>query len=424
VAADGSSLQQETYLDKSRGEYQHAWPEFLPDGRRYLFLVRSTQASQSGLWVGTLGSPDRTRLMPAFSRTVYSGTGHLLFVREGSILAQPFDLRTATPSGEPVAVAGPAHYHRAGDAAFDISNNGVLVYRPGSGLQASRLVLFDRHGREVRAITPDGYYKRPVFSPDGQRLAAERYDSQFGKSDVWVYDLARGSALQLTSGDAPDVRPTWSPDGRRIAFSSRRRDTFDIYVKTVDAADSEQLVDASPGDKLVDHWSPADKTLAVTVTRSGLWTFPLAPGAKPTLVRGSTGTDPWQSEFSPDGRWIAYVSSERPTPDVFVEPVPSTGERWQVSGQGGSDPHWRGDGRELIYLAPDGRLLGVSITPGPRWHAGAPYVLFRVTVPELLGPTDVTLSRDGRFIVVNTLLEAPHVPPIHVIVNWTQLLSR
>jgi eukaryotic-like serine/threonine-protein kinase len=326
--------------------------------------------------------------------------------------------------GEPVTVAGPAHYHRAGDAAFDISNNGVLVYRPGSGLQASRLVLFDRHGREVRAITPDGYYKRPVFSPDGQRLAAERYDSQFGNSDVWLYDLARDSALQLTSGDAPDVRPTWSPDGRRIAFSSRRRDTFDIYVKTVDAADSEQLVDASPGDKLVDHWSPAGTTLAVTVTRSGLWTFPLVPGAKPTLVRGSTGTDPWQSEFSPDGRWIAYVSSERPTPDVFVEPVPATGERWQVSAQGGSDPHWRGDGRELIYLAPDGRLLGVSITPGPRWHVGAPYVLFRVTVPELLGPTDVTLSREGRFIVVNTLLEAPHVPPIHAIVNWTQLLSR
>jgi Tol biopolymer transport system component len=424
VAADGSSPHQETYLDTSRGEYQHAWPEFLPDGRRYLFLVRSTQASQSGIWIGTVGAPERTRLMPAFSRTVYSRTGHLLFVRDGSIMAQRFDVRTATLSGEPVSVAGPAHYHRAGDAAFDISDNGVLVYRPGSGLQPSRLVLFDRQGREVRAITPEGYYKKPTFSPDGQRLAAERYENPSGNPDLWLYDLVRGSALRFTTGDVPDVRPVWSPDGNHIAFSSKHRSTFDIYVKSVDRADSEQLVDASPGDKLVEHWSPDGKSLAVTVTRSGLWTFPLTHDAKPVLVRPSTtAVDPWQSEFSPNGRWLAYVSSEGPTPEVFVEPVPATGQRWQVSAQGGSDPHWRGDGRELIYLAPDGRLLGVSITPGTRWKAGAPYALFRVSVPELLGPTDVTISPDGQFIVVNTLLEAPHVPPVHVVVNWTQLLN-
>jgi serine/threonine protein kinase/Tol biopolymer transport system component len=423
VAAGGSSLRQETYLDESRGEFQHGWPEFLPDGRRYLFLVRSSQASQSGIWIGSLDSPVRTRLIPAFSRTVYSRTGHLLFVRDGSIMAQRIDLRTMTLSGDPAGVAGPAQHHSAGDAAFDISDNGVLVYRPRSDLQPTRLMLFDRRGRELRAVAPAGFYRAPTFSPDGQRLAAERLN-QFGNPDVWLYDIVRGSALQFTSGDAPDVRPAWSPDGRRIAFSSQRRQTFDIYVKTVDAADPEQLVDASRGDKFVEHWAPDGKSLAATISRSGLWILPLTRDAKPVLVHRSTTADPWQSEFSPDGRWIAYVSSEGPTPEVFVEPVPATGERWQVSAEGGSDPHWRGDGRELIYLAPDGRLLGVGIVPGARWKAGPPYLLFRVSVPEPLGPTDVSLSPDGQFVVVNMVLGAPPVPPVHVVVNWAHLLDR
>jgi eukaryotic-like serine/threonine-protein kinase len=424
VAADGSSLQQATYLDQSRGEYQHAWPEFLPDGRRYLFLVRSSQASQSGIWIGSLDSPERTRVIPAFSRTVYSPTGHLLFVRDGSIMAQQFDLRTMAVSGDPMSLAGPAQYHNAGDAAFDISDNGVLAYRPGTDLQSTRLMLFDRHGRQLRTVAPAGFYREPTFSPDGQRLAAERFENQSSNPDIWIYDLVRGSALKFTSADAPDVRPTWSPDGRRIAFSSKRRETFDIYVKTVDTADPEQLIDASSGDKFVDHWAPDGQTLVSTVLRSGLWILPLTRDAKPVLVRRSTTADPWQAEFSPDGRWIAYVSSEGPASDVFVEPVPATGERWQVSAQGGSDPHWSGDGRELIYLAPDGGLFGVGIVPGARWKAGPPYLLFRVSVPEPAGPTDISLSPDGQFVVVNTVLGAPPVPPIHVIVNWAQLLDR
>jgi eukaryotic-like serine/threonine-protein kinase len=424
VAADGSSHRQETYLDESRGEYQHSWPEFLPDGRRYLFLVRSHQASQSGIWIGSLDSPERKRLIPAFSRTVYSRTGHLLFVREGAIMAQPFDLRTMTISGDAVGVTGPAQFHSAGDAAFDISNDGVLVYRARSDLQSTRLIQFDRRGREVRAVAPSGFYRAPTFSPDGLRLAVERSDNQFGNPDVWLYDLERGSSLRFTSGNAPDVRPAWSPDGRQIAFSSRHDETFDVYVKTVDAADPERLVDASPGDKYVDDWAPDGKSLAVTIARNGLWILPLTKDAKPVLVRRSTTADPWQSSFSPDRRWITYVSSEGPTPEVFVEPIPATGERWQVSAQGGSEPHWRRDGRELIYLAPDGRLLGVSIVPGAQWKAGRPYQLFRVSVPEPLGPTDVSLSPDGQFVVVNALLNAPPVPPVHVVVNWAQLLNR
>jgi Tol biopolymer transport system component len=327
-------------------------------------------------------------------------------------------------SGEAVAVTGPAQFHSAGDAAFDISNDGVLVYRPRSDLQSTRLILFDRRGREVRAIAPAGFYRAPTFSPDGQRLAVERFDNQFGNPDVWLYDLVRGSTLRFTSGDAPDVRPAWSPDGRQIAYSSRRHDTFDLYVKTVDAADPERLIDASPGDKYVDDWAPDGKSLAVTIARNGLWILPLTKEAKPVLVRRSTTADPWQSSFSPDGRWITYVSSDGPTPEVFVEPVPSTGERWQVSAQGGSDPHWRRDGRELVYLALDGRLLGVSIVPGAKWKAGRPYELFRASVPEPLGPTDVGLSPDGQLVVVNASLNAPPVPPIHVVVNWPQLLKR
>ena len=426
VSADGSALQQLTFLDQSAGEYQHTWPQFLPDGRHYLFVVRNRDATQSGVWIGSIDSQDRRRVMLAYSRTVYSPSGYLLFVRDGVIAAQRFDIRTMTISGEPQLLTASAQYHSASDAAFDVSNNDVLVYRPmeGPGQPSTRLMLLDRRGREVRAITSAGFHRSPRFSPDGTRLAAERIEPGSTNPDIWLYDLSRGSASRFTTSDAPDVGPVWSPDGHRIAFSSRRGETFDLFVKSVDATEPEQRLDASAGDKFAEHWSPDGKSLAGTLIRGGLWLRTLAPDASPQLLRRSTSLERWQSEFSPDGRWIAYAATESGSSDVFVEPVPATGERWQISSQGGSEPHWRGDGRELIYLATDGRLLGVEVMPGRRFRAGTPYFLFRVSVPEPLGPNDISLSPDGQFVVVNTVVGDLPVPAVHVVVNWPSLLHQ
>jgi serine/threonine protein kinase len=423
IAADGSSRQQLTRLDATRGEYQHSWPHFLPDGRRYLFIVRSKEPEVSGLYVGALDSGLKTRLMPPYSRTVYTGTtGHLLFVHSGSLMAQGFDPRRAVLLGEPTQIVGDVKFHPEGDAAFDVSRNGVLVYRPAEGQPKTRLTLFDRRGRELRVVGPTGFYRSPHFSPDQQRVVVERFSPGSDNPDLWIYDLARGGESRFTSSEAPDVAARWSPDGRKIAFSSRRHTDFDIYVKGVDTTEAERVLDESPGDKFVEDWSPDSRWLSATIVRNGLWIMPVGRGPKPFMIRRSTVLQSWQSEFSPDGRWVVYASAETTPPEVYAEPVPTTGERWQVSTHGGAEPHWRGDGRELVYLAPDGRLLGVEVGSASQWHTGPAHELFRVSVPELLGPTDVSLSRDGQLVLVNTLLSDPPVPPVHVLVNWPQVI--
>src|SRR5262249_20400630 len=153
--------------------------------------------------------------------------------------------------------------------------------------------------------------------------------------DIWIYDVARQSAVKLTSTDAPDVNPVWAPDGKRIVFSSKRDSTYHLFTKTVDSTEAEQPVTPSPGDALVENWSRDGQFLSVTIPRNGLWIVPLAPGQKPWNVRRAVRNTLWQSEFSPDGRWLAYMSEESGSPEVFVEPFPATGARWQVSTRGG-----------------------------------------------------------------------------------------
>ena len=178
-----------------------------------------------------------------------------------------------------------------------------------------------------------------------------------------------------------------------------------------------------PGDKFVEHWSSDGRFLSGTVLRSGLWIFPLDPSAKPWMVRGDDETRAfWQSEFSPDGRWFAYTSRESGSSEVYVEPFPATGSRWQVSTHGGAEPHWRRGGRELLYLTPDGMLMAASLTRG--WEKSRPTALFRISVPDLVESGDYTVSPDGERIVVNTFISDPVVPPIDVVVNWTALLKR
>jgi serine/threonine protein kinase len=424
INADGTGRAPVTTFDETRGENRHAWPEFLPDGRQFLYLVRSSEPEQNGVYLGSLDSPQRTRIMPAYSRTVYGRTGHLLFVRDGTLLAQRFDERTRSVSGDPVSLGSNVRVHAGGDAAFDISDNGVLVYRLSEGLASMRLQRHDRRGRPLQLVADTGFYRHPRLSPDGRRVAVEKLEPGSSNADIWLYDTVRGGATRFTSHEGADVRPTWSPDGRRIAFSSRRGSQFDVYVKTVDTTDPEELIDDSTGDKFVEDWSSDGRSLALSILRSGLWIRPFVGRAKPTLVQGSKLAEHWHAEFSPDGRRIAYVSSASGREEVYVEPLPRTGDRWQVSTQGGADPHWRGDGLELVYLAPDGGLMSVEINPGSRFQPSTPVFLFRVLVPELFGTSDISFSEDGGQFVVNAMIGDPPVPPLHVIVNWQQLVGK
>jgi Tol biopolymer transport system component len=411
-----------TTVDASLGEYQHGWPEFLSDGRRFLFIIRSSRADRSGLYVGSVDGDPARRVMPAFSRVRYVD-GYLVFVRQGALVAQRFDEASGAIAGEPVPLADRVKYHAASDAAFDVSRTGVLVYGQSTGEVTTRLMVFDDRGRELRPLTPPGSYRHPTFSPDGRRIVAEKVDGDDRNVDLWLYDIATGSVARLTSAAAPDVRAAWSPDGRRVVFSSKRGSLYDVYSKTVDTTEAEEPLVTGFGDKFVEHWSADGRHLSGTVLRSGLWIFPLDPGGKPWMVRGDAKTENWQSEFSPDGRWLAYSSMESGSPEVYVEPFPATGSRWQVSTNGGAEPHWRRGGKELLYLGADSMLMSIAM-PAADWRRSNPIPLFRVSVPDLAGSGDYTISPDGQRIVVNTFISDPVVPPVDVVVNWTALLAR
>ena len=422
IGPTGGTVDRLTSLDASAGDYLHSWPEFLPDGRRFLFVVRSSRQERTGIFVGSLDGEAPWRLMPLSSRVAYADD-RLLYVREGSLVAQPFDPGPARLTGEPTVLSERVQYHAGGDAAFDVSATGVLIYSVEAGLASTRLVLFDRRGRELRALTDVGTYGEPRFSPDGERVVAQKTERGEQNADLWVYGVSQPGATRLTRSAAPDVSPVWSPDGRQIAFSSKKGSVFDIYAKAVDAIDEERLLIAAPGDKFVEHWSRDGRYLTGTVLRSGLWLLPLVSDESPQRIRVGNTTGRWQSELSPDGRWLAYTSNESGTLEVYVEPFPATGARWQVSPGGGAEPHWRSDTDELLYIDPAGILTSVGLL-GPERKPGPPQRLFAITIPDPAGPRDYTVSPDGRYLVVNTFVADPIVPPIEVVLNWPSLLGR
>jgi len=423
VALDqNAALSQLTRIDPALGEFQHAWPTFLSDGRRFLFVIRSKQPERNGVYLASIdGTPPRF-IMPAPSRVKYVN-GYLLFVRQGILLAQRFNERSATLEGDPIKLADHIKAHASSDAAFDVSTDGVLIYGQNPGEAITRLLVFDGRGREMQPLTAPGAYRHPRFSPDGLHIAAEKVNPDNGNVDVWLYDLERHAVSRLAATNATDARPTWSPDGRRVAFSSRHGSLYDVYVKSVDTTEPEQLLVTGPGDKLLEDWSPDGKYLSGTVLRSGLWIYPLDPAEKPRMVRGSAKIENWQSEFSPDGKWLAYMSNESGDSEVYVEPLTPTGERWQVSTHGGVQPHWRNEGRELLYLGTDGMLMSVTLT-AQGWQKSEPVALFHMSVPDLVGSGDYTIAPDGTRFVVNTFISDPVVPPIDVIVNWPALLHK
>jgi hypothetical protein len=424
IAADGTGHSLVTTIDRTAGDYQHGWPEFLPDGKHFIYIIRSRVPARSGLYLGSLESPSlRKWIMPAYSRAAYSPTGHLLFVRNGMLVAQGFDPIGAVLSGAPQTLATSVKAHPASDAAFDVSPTGILIYRANEGLPSTKLVLFDRRGRPLRELTGPGFLRHPRFSPDGTRIAVEQAQADTPNPDVWIFGPAADRALRFTNAPAPDIRPAWSPDGRRLAFSSKRGTTYDIYLKGVDVLAEEKPLWTNDSDKMVEDWSPDGRVLSVTVLRSGLWSYPLDPRQKPTLIRENTSAETWQSEFSPNGRWLAYVSSAMGASEVYVEPVPSTGDRWQVSTNGGAEPHWRRDTGELFYLTRDRWIAAITVPANGTWSLTEPTRLFPVSISDPLGGSDYTVSPTGDF-AVNTLQADQAMPPVEVVVNWTSLLGR
>jgi Tol biopolymer transport system component len=431
VSANGGAATDATKLVSGHGS--HRWPQFLPDGHHFLFVASLGQAEARGVYYGDLNGGDPVRVLQDETAAVFAPPGKLLFMRQGALVSLGFDAAKGTTSGEATPVTRGVGEFFANRGSFTVSENGVLAYRAGTG-QRRQLVWMDRGGAMAGTIgSPDeNALASPELSPDGRRVVVQRIVD--GNPDLWVIDVARGVQTRFTFDAREDTLPLWSPDGQRVVFVSTRNGVGDLFEKSTSGAEERPLL-TTPVGKAPIAWSPDGRYLLFSMVAQGargtrdLWALPAGDGQKPFPV-AQTPFDEVAGQFSPDGHWLAYVSNQSGRAHVYVRPFPGQGEATQVSTTGGTHPRWRPDGKELFYVAPDGRLMAVpvTITQGRQvLDLGAPIPLF---TPRFAIGASITgakpqyaVARDGRFLVNLDMSEATS-SPIKVVLNWDELPQK
>ncbi len=434
VSASGGPSTAVTQLDPSRGESSHRWPFFLPDGRHFLYLVVNfgTKAPEKmGIYVRSFDSKDEALVVAARSTLAYAPPGYLLFLRERNLVAQPFDPKGFRLTGDPVPLAENIQFSpQTTSAIFSVSENGLLVYQTEAASAVSRLVWMDRSGKEIGPLGTEGDLANPRISRDGKRIVLDITDHQSGNVDVWVYQATGGVATRVTSEPGLDAGPVWSPDGEKIAFMSLRQSHPDLYQRNSSGSGSDEVLLQSPRTKYPTDWSPDGRYImyrAVDATTNfELWTLPTQGDRTPVpYMKAPFGVG--NGQFSPDGRWVAYATNESGKWEIAVAPFPGPGGNWKVSTAGGSEPRWRRDGKELFYLAPDGKLMSVPVNAGATFEAGVATPLFPIRRREPVSASDLfsyDVSADGQRFLVNTDTGGVTSPPLTAIVNWTAGLKR
>jgi Tol biopolymer transport system component len=413
----------------------HRWPQFLPDGRHFLFTKALGRTEEHGTYIASLEGGSPTRVLQDEPAAVFAPPDRLLVVRQGTLMALRFDPSAGVVSGEPEPVARDVGIDTTiAHSTFAVSAAGVLAHRPGGG-QRRQLVWVNRAGQTVGEVggPDDAVPANPELSPDGQRVALAR--NVQGNSDIWLRD-PRGVLSRFTFDASLDTTPVWSSDGRRLIFRSARNGAFGLFEKAADGAADEQPILADLENKAPQSWSPDGRTLLFTVlnqkTGSDLWALPLEGDKKPFPVL-QTAFDEMDAQFSPDGRWIAYESNQSGQSEIFVRPFPESRGQWQVSTAGGTQPRWRADGKELFYVARDGQMMAAPIlkaADGQSVTPGAPVSLFTtrlasgtgVTIGSYTGRPQYAVARDGRFLLV-VAVDAATTPPISIVLNWQSALG-
>ena len=364
----------------------HSYPQFLPDGDHFVYYV-SGSPDVRGVYVASLGKPEGRRLVDADSIAACISSGYLLFIRGTTAFAQQFDLARLQLTGNPVPVAESiAMRSTAGSqvAALSASASGRIVYRIGSAASERQFVWFDRSGREVgRVGEPDGGNPlSPGLSTDQRRLAVHR--NVGGNVDIWLLDTGRGVLSRFTSNAANEIHPMWSPDGSRILFLSNRSGAYALYEKSTLGAGDEKLIlptQSTPTDWSRDGGFVLFQRLDPT-TSADIWALPMGTNREPFPVV-QTEFDERNGQFSPDGKWIAYESTESGRREIYVQPFPGPGAKVPISLNGGAQVRWRDDGKELFFIALDDRLMAVPIarpSNGGSVEAGAPVPMFTTHV--------------------------------------------
>ena len=435
VSASGGEVSEVSERDASLEEIFHDNPVFLPDGRHFLYLAWSNAKPENrAIFIGSLDSKSRTRLMTAESNATYS-QGRLLFLRGDTLVAQPFDHEGRQFSGDAVALGVRVAKVAQEIGAFSVSDTGTLIYRePGTGAPTRQFLWMDRGGKTVKAADAE-FPMAPgmKLSPSGKQIAF----IEGIPPDIFLYDLDRHVKTRLTTNPAVDHSPVWSPDGSRVVFDSHRTDPggtgegAGLFEKPSNGATAEQpILDRENG---VQH-SPRDWSTdgsALIFARQGqngrwnLWGLPLTGNRKPFPYRNGDFSEN-EASLSPSGRFLAFTSNESGRNEVIVQPFPDPSRgRWQISTEGGSAPRWRRDGRELYYLDLKGRLIGVSVTTVPDFTVQQTTLTIQtpLQIPVQVGgggfPYDV--APDGQRFLLTVPVAGITATPISVRVNWAVL---
>jgi serine/threonine protein kinase/Tol biopolymer transport system component len=421
VPADSGATSAVTTLNMAAKDVSHRWPHFLPDGRRFIFLVQPSNEIR----LGSLDSPETRTLLKTDSKAVYA-SGYLLFVREDVLMAQPFDASRGELSGDasPVAENVRTGLGSLGRAAFSVSESGILTYRKLDSSGSALPTWFDRSGKELGTIGEAARYLDLQLSPDGERAAVVSAVQR--NSDILLFDVDRGLSTKFTLDADAQNQPIWSPDGRRLLFgSAKTTGTSDLYIKPIDGSAVEELVLADNDAKFPFTWSPDGQFVIYGTAGSdqNLWVLSLRD-RKATPFR-QTPFSEFAAQFSPDGKWVAYRSNESGQSEIYVAPFPGPGEKIRISSTGaiGGYPRWRRDGKELFWLATDKKIMSAGLNvQGTALQVGEIRALFPARPSFGRFPFDVTA--DGqKFLVLTTPHQA--VPePVTVVLNWTATLRK
>jgi len=415
VSENGGTPVAVTALDHPGRHAGYLYPRFLPDGRHFLCLKAGPHEHGMDILALSLDSKGEKRIAAANSAAIYVSSGHLLlFLRGTTLMAQPFDLDRLSITGDAVPVVEDVGYFISNrGASFSASDNGLIIYS-GGGVGQSDLAWYDRSGHRLSTLDEENLYFDLALAPDGNRLAASRADQKTTQTDIWVFELAEARASRLTYTDSDARHPLWSRDGKKIAYES----AGEIRLMDASGAGKEEVINtstqrfASPGD-----WSPDGHSLAYEDQEGRL--VLLAPGEGQTAVYLGPQGVLWQPTYSPDGHWLAYVSEASGRLEVFVESVPPGRGKYQISTQGGAQPLWRHDGKELFYQSLDRTLMATPVRTDDHFEAGAPQPLFKVkTFGVLRSRRTYAVSQDGQRILVNTRPEREASEPVILMQNW------
>jgi Tol biopolymer transport system component len=435
ITASGGEVTDVSALDASLDENFHMWPSFLPDGRHFLYLAWSETPQDRAVYIGSLDSKNRTRLLSGDSMAVYAAPGFVLFASGGSLMARPFDADRLAFTGDAVPIVEHFHTGQLGRGPFHASDDGTLIYRSGGAVTANRQLLrVDRTGKTSRPLGAPFGAVTLRLSPDGKRVAFSENLGNPGTEDLWIYDIVRNIRTKLTTDPSIDHWPVWSPDGSRLVFDSSRGraayQTHALYETQANGAMPERLFfepEPEIGAGALD-WSRDGRLLVLGLAQSeiaDLWVLPLSGDRKPFPYL-TTPFHESEASLSPDGRWIAYTSNESGMNQIIVRSFPDPSrDRRQISTNGGVHPRWSNDAKEVYYLDPGGRIVAVALTANGKLEIvnSTPLIETSLPFPALVGgpayPYDVT--PDGQQFLISVL--ADNSSSLIVVLNWAEGLK-